>query len=189
MNNTQKLMLGVDALRRVYPDFKISCFSKKEILDEFRENAEIVLEHDSPTVSETEGMKIPQILMSDKGINIVDQDERDAPYGCISKEDMLRAIEEGDLEIIEESPVLANVTLGEILREDPDLERSLDSFIRNHRGEEIPFLLDEWSDIPETKWDLDALVMIQEQRSQSPKRNTRQAQKAMKIAFLKMLTA
>lgn len=155
---------------------------------------------------------------------------REAPYGCLTEEDMVRAIREGDLDTIDENPVLANIALGNMLREDPELEEQLDDFIRNHKGEDVPdwdtvaewqetaafapteddiddcgryigddSMIEEfkageaaednlsyWEDLPETNLPVDALVMIQEQRSHSPKRQSWAEAKAQKRLFLSM---
>ena len=155
---------------------------------------------------------------------------REAPYGCLTEEDMKQAIKEGNLDIIEDSPVLANITLGNMLREDPDLEASLDDFIRSHKNESVPSqdeieywqqrvcdapseedareikavfgtndgwndideaeeiqdTLDWWSDMPETELNIDALMMIEEQRSLSPKRQTWQDQRKIRKALLEI---
>lgn len=155
---------------------------------------------------------------------------REAPYGCLTEDDMMRAIREGDLDTIDENPVLANITLGNMLKENPELEEQLDNFIRNHKGEDIPdwdtiaewkstaafaptdediddwgrYIGDDsmikefrageaaednlsyWEDLPETSLPVDALVMIQEQRSNSPKRQSWAEAKAQKRLFLSM---
>ena len=155
---------------------------------------------------------------------------REAPYGCLTEEDMKRAIREGDLDTIDENPILANITLGNMLKENPELEEQLDNFIRNHKGEDIPdwdtvrdwettaafapteedidewgeyigdsSMIEEfeagetaeenlryWEDLPETDLPVDALVMIQEQRSLSPKRQSWAETKAQKRLFLSM---
>lgn len=120
MNETQKLMLGVEALRMVYPQFSISHWSRYEIREDFKEQAKVVLEHANPTVSEVTGMKIPLSIKSS-----VDRwtkeggSEREAPYGMIGKEAMIQAIFDDDLDIIDESLIGANVALYSI---DNDLE-------------------------------------------------------------------
>ena len=139
---------------------------------------------------------------------------REAPYGCLTEEDMKRAIQDGDLDIIEDSPVLANITLGNMFREDPEFEEDLDSFIRNHKDEDTissdelqtqeyiasneynefsedeqedaQYIVDSWSDIPDTDLNLDALVMIEEQRSLSPKRQTWKDQRKLSQALLEI---
>ena len=155
---------------------------------------------------------------------------REAPYGCLTEDDMVRAIREGDIDTIDENPVLANITLGNMLKEDPELEEQLDNLIRNHKGEDIPdwdtvaewqetaafaptdddiddwgrYIGDDsmikefrageaaednlsyWEDLPETDLPVDALVMIQEQRSHSPKRQSFAEAKAQKRLFLSM---
>ena len=137
---------------------------------------------------------------------------REAPYGCLDEEDMKRAIMSGDLETIEESPVLANITLGNMLRENPEFEEDLDRFLRNHKNEDIislddlhkqeyiaeneyeefcedeqddaQWIVDHWSDLPDTELNLEALAMIEEQRSLSPKRETWQDQRKLSKALL-----
>lgn len=139
---------------------------------------------------------------------------REAPYGCLSEDDMKRAIADGDLDTIEDSPVLANIALGNMLREDPNLEKSIDEFVRNHKGEDTispdelqnqeyianneygefseddqedaQWVVDHWSDLPDTELNLDALVMIEEQRSLSPKRQTWKDQRKLSKALLEM---
>ena len=112
MTETQKLMLGVEALRMVYPNFSIGHWSKKDIQEDYLESTEPVLEHAAPTVSEIEGMKIPLTIHEsiDKWTAEGNQ-EREAPYGLVSKQDMIRAILEGDLETIDSSLIGANVAL------------------------------------------------------------------------------
>ena len=101
MTETQRLMLGVEALRMVYPDFSIEHWNKKDIQEDYLESTEPVLEHAAPTVSEIEGMKIPLTIHEsiDKWTAEGNQ-EREAPYGLVSKQDMIHAILEGDLETI-----------------------------------------------------------------------------------------
>lgn len=152
---------------------------------------------------------------------------REAPYGCLTEDDMQRAIRDGDLDTIEDSPVLANITLGNMLRENPELEEDIDRFLRNHHGEDIPDRetvaewqgtvdfapteedvdewnkeigdpsmseelqaaedaedsLSYWADMPDTELNLEALAMIEEQRSLSPKRQTRYDRKLLSKAF------
>lgn len=98
---------------------------------------------------------------------------REAPYGCLTEDDMKRAIKDGDLDIIEDSPVLANITLGNMLKEDPLLEEEIDGHIRY--GSDV-----------ETDLNLDALVMIEEQRSLSPKRETWQDQRKLSRALFEI---
>lgn len=98
---------------------------------------------------------------------------REAPYGCLTEDDMKRAIVDGDLDTIEDSPVLANITLGNMLREDPWFEEELDDHIR------------DGSDI-DTDLSLDALVMIEEQRSLSPKRQSWKDQRKLSKALLEI---
>lgn len=139
---------------------------------------------------------------------------REAPYGCLTEDDMKRAIMDGDLDTIEDSPVLANITLGNMLREDPDLEQSIDNFVRNHKGEDTisldelqsqeyiasneysefseddqedaQWVVDHWSDLPDTELNLDAIAMIEEQRSLSPKRQTWKDQRKLGRALLEI---
>lgn len=98
---------------------------------------------------------------------------REAPYGCLTEDDMKRAIRDGDLDIIEDSPVLANITLGNMIRENPEFEEEIDDHIR------FGFDID-------TDLDLDALVMIEEQRSLSPKRQTWKDQRKLSQALLEI---
>ena len=137
---------------------------------------------------------------------------REAPYGCLTEDDMKRAIKDGDLDTIEDNPILANIALGNMLRENPEFEEELDSFIRNHKGEDTISLdelqeqeyiaaneyeefsedeqddaqcvVDYWSDLPDTELNLEALTMIEEQRSLSPKRETWQDQRKLSKALL-----
>ena len=137
---------------------------------------------------------------------------REAPYGCLTEDDMKRAIRDGDLDTIEDNPILANIALGNMLRENPEFEEELDSFIRNHKGEDTISLdelqeqeyiaaneyeefsedeqddaqcvVDYWSDLPDTELSLEALAMIEEQRSLSPKRETWQDQRKLSKALL-----
>lgn len=105
---------------------------------------------------------------------------REAPYGCLSEDDMKRAIMENDLSTIEESPVLANITLGNMLREDPDLEAELDERIRgNYTGSGLG-----WDDV--TNIPREAFTMIEEQRSLSPKRQTWKDQRKLGRALLEI---
>lgn len=105
---------------------------------------------------------------------------REAPYGCLTEDDMKTAIMENDLNIIEESPVLANITLGNMLREDPDLESELDERIRgNYTGSDLG-----WDDV--TNIPRDAFTMIEEQRSLSPKRQTWKDQRKLSRALLEI---
>ena len=101
---------------------------------------------------------------------------REAPYGCLTEDDMRHAIMDNDLATIEESPVLANITLGNMLREYPELEQQLDEKLR---GGYEDLLWDEMTDIPR-----DAFQMIEEQRSLSPKRETWQDQRKLSKALL-----
>lgn len=98
---------------------------------------------------------------------------REAPYGCLTEDDMKRAIRDGDLDVIDDSPVLANITLGNMLRENPEFEEDLDNHIRD--GFDI-----------DTDLNLDALVMIEEQRSLSPKRQTWKDQRKLRQALLEI---
>ena len=59
MTEAQRLMLGVETLRMVYPDFSIGHWNKQEIREDYLESTKPVLEHAAPTVSEVAGMKIP----------------------------------------------------------------------------------------------------------------------------------
>ena len=132
MTETQKLMLGVEALRMVYPNFSIGHWNKQEIKDDYLESTKPVLEHAAPTVSEIEGMKIPLTIHEsiDKWTAEGNQ-EREAPYGLVSKEDMIRAILEGDLETIDSSLIGANVALYAI-DQDEDLSAEVRPDIRNY---------------------------------------------------------
>ena len=132
MNETQKLMLGVEALRMVYPDFSIGHWNKQEIKDDYLESTEPVLEHAAPTVSEIEGMKIPLTIHEsiDKW-TAEGNTEREAPYGLVSKEDMIHAILEGDLETIDSSLIGANVALYAI-DQDEDLSAEVRPDIRKY---------------------------------------------------------
>ena len=132
MTETQKLMLGVETLRMVYPDFSIGHWNKKDIHEDYIESTEPVLEHAAPTVSEIEGMKIPLTIHEsiDKW-TAEGNTEREAPYGLVSKEDMIRAILEGDLETIDSSLIGANVALYAI-DQDEDLSAEVRPDIRNY---------------------------------------------------------
>ena len=132
MNETQKLMLGVETLRMVYPDFSIGHWNKQEIKEDYLESTKPVLEHAAPTVSEIEGMKIPLTIHEsiDKWTAEGNQ-EREAPYGLVSKEDMIRAILEGDLETIDSSLIGANVALYAI-DQDEDLSKEVRPDIRKY---------------------------------------------------------
>ena len=132
MTETQKLMLGVEALRMVYPDFSIGHWSKKDIREDYLESTKPVLEHAAPTVSEVEGMKIPLTIHEsiDKW-TAEGNTEREAPYGLVSKEDMIRAILEGDLETIDSSLIGANVALYAI-DQDEDLSAEVSPDIRKY---------------------------------------------------------
>ena len=132
MTETQKLILGVEALRMVYPDFSIGHWNKQEIKEDYLESTEPVLEHAAPTVSEIEGMKIPLTIHEsiDKWTAEGNQ-EREAPYGLVSKEDMIRAILEGDLETIDSSLIGANVALYAI-DQDEDLSKEVRPDIRKY---------------------------------------------------------
>ena len=131
MTETQKLMLGVEALRMVYPDFSIGHWNKQEIKEDYLESTKPVLEHAAPTVSEIEGMKIPLTIHEsiDKW-TAEGNTEREAPYGLVSKQDMIRAILDGDLETIDSSLIGANVALYAIDSElevpDVDVEMAKD---------------------------------------------------------------
>ena len=130
MTETQRLMLGVEALRMVYPNFSIGHWNKKDIKEDYLESTEPVLEHAAPTVSEIEGMKIPLTIHEsiDKWTAEGNQ-EREAPYGLVSKQDMIHAILEGDLETIDSSLIGANVALYAI-DQDEDLSEEVRPDIR-----------------------------------------------------------
>ena len=132
MNETQRLMLGVETLRLVYPDFSIGHWNKQEIKEDYLESTKPVLEHAAPTVSEIEGMKIPLTIHEsiDKWTAEGNQ-EREAPYGLVSKEDMIHAILEGDLETIDSSLIGANVALYAI-DQDEDLSAEVRPDIRKY---------------------------------------------------------
>ena len=132
MTETQKLMLGVEALRMVYHNFRIGHWNKKDIREDYIESTNPVLEHAAPTVSEVEGMKIPLTIHEsiDKWTAEGNQ-EREAPYGLVSKEDMIRAILEGDLETIDSSLIGANVALYAI-DQDEDLSKEVRPDIRKY---------------------------------------------------------
>lgn len=132
MNETQKLMLGVKALRMVYPNFSIIHWNKQEIREDYLESTNPVLEHAAPTVSEIEGMKIPLTIHEsiDKWTAEGNQ-EREAPYGLVSKQDMIQAILDGDLETIESSLIGANVALYTI-DQDEDLSNKVRPDIRDY---------------------------------------------------------
>lgn len=132
MTETQRLMLGVEALRMVYPCFSIVHWSKKDIQEDYLESTEPVLEHAAPTVSEIEGMKIPLTIHEsiDKW-TAEGNTEREAPYGLVSKEDMIHAILEGDLETIDSSLIGANVALYAI-DQDEDLSKEVRPDIRKY---------------------------------------------------------
>ena len=132
MTETQKLMLGVETLRLVYPNFSIGRWNKRNIREDYIESTEPVLEHAAPTVSEIEGMKIPLTIHEsiDKWTAEGNQ-EREAPYGLVSKEDMIRAILKGDLETIDSSLIGANVALYAI-DQDEDLSAEVRPDIRKY---------------------------------------------------------
>ena len=132
MNETQRLMLGVETLRMVYPEFSIGHWNKQEIKEDYLESTKPVLEHAAPTVSEIEGMKIPLTIHEsiDKWTAEGNQ-EREAPYGLVSKEDMIHAILEGDLETIDSSLIGANVALYAI-DQDEDLSAEVRPDIRKY---------------------------------------------------------
>ena len=132
MTETQKLMLGVETLRMVYPDFSIGHWNKQEIKEDYLESTKPVLEHAAPTVSEIEGMKIPLTIHEsiDKWTAEGNQ-EREAPYGLVSKEDMIHAILDGDLETIDSSLIGANVALYAI-DQDEDLSNEVRPDIRKY---------------------------------------------------------
>ena len=132
MTETQRLMLGVETLRMAYPDFSIGHWNKQEIKEDYIESTKPVLEHAAPTVSEIEGMKIPLTIHEsiDKWTAEGNQ-EREAPYGLVSKEDMIHAILEGDLETIDSSLIGANVALYAI-DQDEDLSNEVRPDIRNY---------------------------------------------------------
>ena len=132
MTETQKLMLGVETLRMVYPNFRIGHWDKQEIKEDYLESTEPVLEHAAPTVSEIEGMKIPLTIHEsiDKWTAEGNQ-EREAPYGLVSKADMIRAILEGDLETNDSSLIGANVALYAI-DQDEDLSAEVRPDIRKY---------------------------------------------------------
>lgn len=132
MTETQKLMLGVEALRMVYPNFSIGHWNKKDIEDDYLESTKPVLEHAAPTVSEIEGMKIPLTIHEsiDKWTAEGNQ-EREAPYGLVSKQDMIHAILDGDLETIDSSLIGANVALYAI-DQDEDLSAEVRPDIRKY---------------------------------------------------------
>ena len=132
MTETQKLMLGVEALRLVYPDFSVGHWNKQEIKEDYLESTKPVLEHAAPTVSEIEGMKIPlTIHESIDRWTAEGNTEREAPYGLVSKQDMIRAILEGDLETIDSSLIGANVALYAI-DQDEDLSKEVRPDIRKY---------------------------------------------------------
>ena len=132
MNETQKLMLGVETLRMVYPNFSIGHWNKQEIREDYLESTKPVLEHAAPTVSEVEGMKIPLTIHGsiDRWTAEGNQ-EREAPYGLVSKEDMISAILDGDLETIDSSLIGANVALYAI-DQDEDLSKEVRPDIRKY---------------------------------------------------------
>ena len=132
MTETQKLMLGVETLRIIYPNFSIGHWNKQEIKEDYLESTKPVLEHAAPTVSEIEGMKIPLTIHEsiDKWTAEGNQ-EREAPYGLVSKQDMIRAILEGDLETIDSSLIGANVALYAI-DQDEDLSKEVRPDIREY---------------------------------------------------------
>ena len=70
---------------------------------------------------------------------------------------------EEDLDTIEENPILANITLGNMLRENPEIENDLDEFVRD--PEELnPETWNELTDIPYSSY-----AMIAPQRGHTPK--------------------
>ena len=125
-------MLGVETLRMVYPEFSIGHWNKQEIKEDYLESTKPVLEHAAPTVSEIEGMKIPLTIHEsiDKWTAEGNQ-EREAPYGLVSKEDMIHAILDGDLETLDSSLIVANVALYAI-DQDEDLSAEVRPDIRNY---------------------------------------------------------
>lgn len=132
MNETQRLMLGVETLRMVYPDFSIGHWDKQEIKEDYLESTEPVLEHAAPTVSEIEGMKIPlTIHESIDRWTAEGNQEREAPCGLVSKEDMIQAILDGDLETIDSSLIGANVALYAI-DQDEDLSNEVRPDVREY---------------------------------------------------------
>ena len=132
MTETQKLMLGVETLRIIYPNFSIGHWNKQEIREDYLESTEPVLEHAAPTVSEIEGMKIPlTIHESIDRWTAEGNTEREAPYGLVSKQDMISAILEGDLETIDSSLIGANVALYAI-DQDEDLSSEVRPDIRKY---------------------------------------------------------
>ena len=132
MNETQQLMLGVETLRLFYPNFSIGHWNKQEIKEDYLESTEPVLEHAAPTVSEIEGMKIPlTIHESIDRWTAEGNQEREAPYGLVSKQDMIHAILDGDLETIDSSLIGANVALYAI-DQDEDLSKEVRPDIRNY---------------------------------------------------------
>ena len=132
MTETQRLMLGVEALRMIYPDFSVVHWNKKDIREDYLESTKPVLEHAAPTVSEIEGMKIPLTIHEsiDKWTAEGNQ-EREAPYGLVSKQDMIHAILDGDLETIDSSLIGANVALYAI-DQDEDLSAEVRPDIRKY---------------------------------------------------------
>ena len=132
MTETQRLMLGVEALRMVYPEFSIGHWNKQEIKEDYLESTNPVLEHAAPTVSEIEGMKIPLTIHEsiDKW-TAEGNTEREAPYGLVSKQDMIHAILDGDLETIDSSLIGANVALYAI-DQDEDLSDEVRPDIREY---------------------------------------------------------
>lgn len=93
---------------------------------------------------------------------------REAPYGCLTEDDMRRAIYNEDLDTIEENPILANITLGNMLKENPEIENDLDEYVRDpeklNPESEDELTWDELTDIPYNSY-----AMIAPQRGHSPK--------------------
>ena len=86
----------------------------------------------SKILAEIEGMKSPLTIHEsiDKWTAEGNQ-EREAPYGLVSKQDMINAILDGDLDTIDSSLIGANVALYAI-DQDEDLSKEVKPDIRNY---------------------------------------------------------
>ena len=110
MTNVERLILGVEALRMCYPNFRLGNWSRSEIREEFHEQETLrVAKRKAPKINDLDNDE-PSSGHRESVDRYVDG-EREAPYGLISKERMIQAILDGDLDIIDESPIGANVAL------------------------------------------------------------------------------
>lgn len=109
MTDIERLILGVEALRMCYPNFRLGNWSRSEIREEFHEQETLqVAKRKAPKLYDSDDE--PPSGHRESVDRYVDGD-REAPYGMIGKERMIQAIIEGDLDIIDESPIGANVAL------------------------------------------------------------------------------